>query len=697
MRALGTSVLRAAVVVVACAAGLAQAGGPLNVCNNKPIVYTNPNVVLNTDNGPLNATHTKAQADALVAQSIALWTNVPTATVNLTLGASLASDMTASDWANPPNSRPLADATEALLANFSDGLNPVLYDADGSIIIDLFGPGNENQVLGFAGSAYFGSPSCHYAEGRAVINGFISVSDATIITTMAHEIGHLIGMDHTQLSSVQGLLTSNYPLMYPVAYRTAAGLGEDDAAAISMMYPDVTFNATYGTVGGHFTLADGTTAVQGANLWVKETTTNKVYSFISDYFIQGTGFYKFTLPAGNYTMHAEAIALDRDVPFTGGSGVGPFSNDTTGASFQPPLYPTGPLGAPMAPLTLGNGSPINFTVTTGCSRPSAFRMDGTGFVGPLGALPTDFNGDVHSDLLYRNVTTGQVYRVSMNGLAIASQGSMYIEPNTAWKIVATGDLNCDGVTDLVWRNGATGEVFVQLFAATGLPSSGAVVYVEPNPAWQIIGTADFDGDGMSDLVWYNSSTGQVYGMRMNGTTIAAQGMIYQEPNTQWRIVGIGDFAGSGKKNQLLWWNSSTGQVYLQTVTLSGGVFSQTGVMIYQEADTTWKIVGVGDFNSDGRTDFLWRNDTTGQVYMFLMTGPTTFNKAPIYTEPSATWQIVATGDFNGDGKSDILWRNLATGQVFMQLMNGFSIVSSGTVYTEPNLDWRVLGAYEFSH
>ncbi|MBK8568777.1 MAG: hypothetical protein IPN81_01790 [Nitrosomonadales bacterium] len=54
--------------------------------------------------------------------------------------------------------------------------------------------GRKNSVLGFAGSAWNNNGSqCQYVEGRAVINGYISVNDTTAKVVLAHEVGHLIG------------------------------------------------------------------------------------------------------------------------------------------------------------------------------------------------------------------------------------------------------------------------------------------------------------------------------------------------------------------------------------------------------------------------------------------------------------------------------------------------------------------------
>jgi hypothetical protein len=361
---------RLAAAFVALAAANAHAGGPMWICNDgakTPVFYSPATVNLNYDLGNLGP-RTKAQADAIVTNSVALWTNVPTATITIGRGADLPVDVTTLNYA-------------PYLANSGDGINPVIYDTDGSITDDLFGLGAKNSILGFAGSSYYLAPTCRYAEGRAVINGFFGVTDTTMGMVIAHEIGHLIGLDHTQLDSAQGLASSNYPLMYPIAYRNVLTLHEDDVAAVSALYPDATVNSVYGQVSGVFVLADGTTPVRGANLWATETTTNKVYSIVSDYRTQNTGFFKLLLPPGNYQLRAGAI----NTGFTGGSSVGPYSEVyPTDPSFQPPMYVS---GVPMATLTLGNGSPLSITITAGCAATVTFRFDGTGSVADCAPPP----------------------------------------------------------------------------------------------------------------------------------------------------------------------------------------------------------------------------------------------------------------------------------------------------------------------
>jgi hypothetical protein len=341
-------------VVAAAAALAAHAGGPLGTCYNNPIKYPGTGtVVLNYDQGTLGA-RTKAQADALVTSSVALWTNVGTSTLTLSRGADLPVNVTTANFAS--------------YNSFSDGINPVIYDHDGTIIDMMLGTGARNSTLGFAGSAWSDNGSvCQYREGRAVINGFLGVSDATMTIVLAHEIGHLIGLDHTQLDSVQGLAQSNYPLMYPIAVRTLQSLHEDDVAAVTSLYPDSNVNSVYGTVTGSFVTSGGT-AIRGANIWAQGPSGT--FSVVSDYLEQGTGYFRLLLPPGTYTLHAEAI----DTSFTGGSSVGPYSETASGLSFQAPNYVG---GSPMSPVTM---TP-QVTVTAGCTATVTFRNSGSGTVG----------------------------------------------------------------------------------------------------------------------------------------------------------------------------------------------------------------------------------------------------------------------------------------------------------------------------
>lgn len=355
----------AALALVAGIALPAHGGGPLELVNHQPVVYPNGGTLLtlNLDQGPLGY-RTNAQATALAQSAIAMWNGVNTSTMRLIIGSPLAADYTTANYTN-------------VYQRFSDGLNPVIFDTDGSITDAIFGVGAKSSILGFAGSAYWTSgPSVgKYAEGQAFLNGYINISDAVWTVVLAHEFGHFFGLDHSQLDSTQGLAFNNYALMYPIAYRSLQSLHEDDAAAVTALYPAANVGATYGQLTGAFTTAGGT-PILGANIWARETSTGKVYSVVSDFLTQGTGYFRLYLPAGTYTLNAESIASN----FTGGSGVGPYSNSATSASFQSPH--------PITPVALGGGSAQQIVIAAGCLATATFRLDGTGSVsGNCGSAP----------------------------------------------------------------------------------------------------------------------------------------------------------------------------------------------------------------------------------------------------------------------------------------------------------------------
>jgi hypothetical protein len=71
-------------------------------------------------------------------------------------------------------------------------------------------------------------------------------------------------------------------------------------------------------------------------------------------------------------------------------------------------------------------------------------------------------------------------------------------------------------------------------------------------------------------------------------------------------------------------------------------------------DQSRKIVGVADFNGDGKPDILWRNISTGENYLWYMNEATYLGTEALYPMTDQNWKIVGTGDFNSDGKADIL-------------------------------------------
>ena len=84
--------------------------------------------------------------------------------------------------------------------------------------------------------------------------------------------------------------------MYPYACRISHDTHPDDEVSLSMLYPQADFFQQSGQLTGRFLTTDGA-VVKGANLWVQNTTTGDVYSVVSDYLMQCTGFFRADVAA----------------------------------------------------------------------------------------------------------------------------------------------------------------------------------------------------------------------------------------------------------------------------------------------------------------------------------------------------------------------------------------------------------------
>jgi FG-GAP-like repeat len=243
------------------------------------------------------------------------------------------------------------------------------------------------------------------------------------------------------------------------------------------------------------------------------------------------------------------------------------------------------------------------------------------------------------------------------------------------------DLSGDGRSDLIYRNNSTGQINAWLM--NGGTSTADAALVGPGN-WTVSHTADFNGDGKADILFRNDD-GSVTLWLMNGLNPISQiGLLGADPS--WRVTHVGDFNGDGKADLL--WQNTNGAV---TIWLMNGsaVISAVGVL---GANPEWSVTHVADFNSDGKADLLWRN-TNGAVTMWLMNGTTIISAVGILGA-TADWRVTHTPDLNGDGKADLLWRN-TDGSVTAWLMNGTSQISSAALLGA-NPDWSVSHTADFN-
>ena len=58
----------------------------------------------------------------------------------------------------------------------------------------------------------------------------------------------------------------------------------------------------------------------------------------------------------------------------------------------------------------------------------------------------------------------------------------------------------------------------------------------------------------------------------------------------------------------------------------------------------WAVAGTGDFDGNGSTDIVWRDNNTGTVAIWLLDGLQVLQTGSLGAVPS-NWLIATTGDY----------------------------------------------------
>jgi hypothetical protein len=342
-------------------------------------------------------------------------------------------------------------------------------------------------------------------------------------------------------------------------------------------------------------------------------------------------------------------------------------------------------------ITYGNNDSVTVD-GLGPGRLFIYALQGGGFELDLRAdAHNDFSGNGWSDILWRNGTGGPLVDWLGQGSGSFSDNAAHFlaTPGAAWQVAGTGDFNGDGLVDILWRDN-NGTVVNWLGRSDGSFADNSSNFLStPGTSWHVAAIADFNGDGHDDILWRNDNGTIVDWLgQANGAFADNAVNSLNTPGASWQVAGTGDFNGDGAADIL--WRNDNG-VLVDWLGQANGGFADNAASFLAAPGAAWHVAATGDFNGDGLSDILWRNDNGVLVdWLGQSNGSFADNASHFIANPGTAWSVASVGDFNGDGIDDILWRH-SSGVItdWLGQTNGGFVDNAATFLANPGTAWHV--------
>jgi uncharacterized protein (TIGR03437 family) len=336
----------------------------------------------------------------------------------------------------------------------------------------------------------------------------------------------------------------------------------------------------------------------------------------------------------------------------------------------------------------GDGKLDLAVASTGCAPCSTGQLpggvwilkgngDGT-FASPVNVLPgspgtltvADFNHDGKPDLALAGFGSSVVEVLLGNGDMTFKAGVDVSPGDFTGNAAAVGDVNGDGKPDIVSVDVSAGNILTLLGKGDGTfkapITSGTQTLFN---SFLVLALGDFNGDGKLDVVSLDSGSNYIQVWMGNGDGTFKAPVNYTV-GTQPSSVVVADFNGDGRLDLAISDGDGTAPGIAVLLGNGNGTF-QTPVN-YVPSGNPVRQIAAGDFNGDGRLDFVATSQVVGVpagVWIVLGNGNGTFQTAQDY--PAGMFpQGAAIGDLNGDGIPDVVGVSNGSNTVSVLIGNG---------------------------
>lgn len=193
------------------------------------------------------------------------------------------------------------------------------------------------------------------------------------------------------------------------------------------------------------------------------------------------------------------------------------------------------------------------------------------------------DSDPRADALVRERATG-AYAIVGGAFGVESGGEIRVPLTVGAELVfaTSGDFNGDGFSDLVFRDGSSGAAII-LFLREARAFTTLTIQ---RPGNQLpVAAADLDGDGVEELIWLASASGDVTAtiIRPGAPVVGASARL---PPGQWSTPGSGHFAVDRAlpdfgRGHLVFADASSGEVVVwRNTKIVGNVLSAQLTTLY---------------------------------------------------------------------------------------------------------------------
>ena len=221
-----------------------------------------------------------------------------------------------------------------------------------------------------------------------------------------------------------------------------------------------------------------------------------------------------------------------------------------------------------------------------------------------------------------------------------------------------GDFNGNGWSDLLARDRSTGTLYLYPGNGTNL---GSRTSLGTGGFGSAIRYGDFDLKGHEDVIARDAATGYLWLYPGTGTGLGPRIRLGTGWNAMREITAVGDFNGD-RYPDLLAVRSSSGYLYFYP---GRGTSLGARISLGPGWNAMSELTGVGDLTGDGRRDLLARHTSTGTLYLYPGKGVGFALRTSLGTGWSNRRSLAGVGNFDRQGRPDLMAVDSSTGTLYL--------------------------------